>query len=486
MVNFRRSLVINFFASTGTTIIQFIVSLLLARILSPSEIGVFSMTVVFINIAHIFRDFGVGSYLQREAELTPEKIRAAMGVLYTSSWFLAAVIFFASGWVAEWFKEPAIGPVMKVLALGFLFIPLGSITHALLTREFASDKQAFAGIASTLAYAATCLSLGSLGFGTMSLAWANLANILVGAIALIPFRPKGMPWLPSFKRWRGVLHFGLGSLASNCANAVNEAIPDILLGKLGGARQVGLLSRANSTVAIFGYVAGSTVNYGAISYISQAHHRGELLTPLLNRAVALLTGVGWPMLGVTAVLGHEIILALYGQKWLESVPAIPALAITGAIGLLFNYTPTALLALGKPYLSAIPTAVTILSRVAFGILLFDGSLLSFSWAICIATIAAVPVMLVQHHHYLGYTATSMAKAVMPSAITTLFCMAAAALLKLVMPSSVPVLVNLCWITIPITIVWYSTLRLTRHPLVNEVHHFAGSIKAKIFKRPAAK
>jgi O-antigen/teichoic acid export membrane protein len=192
------------------------------------------------------------------------------------------------------------------------------------------------------------------------------------------------------------------------------------------------------------------------------------------------------MLGVTAVLGHEIILALYGQKWLESVPAIPALAITGAIGLLFNYTPTALLALGKPYLSAIPTAVTILSRVAFGILLFDGSLLSFSWAICIATIAAVPVMLVQHHHYLGYTATSMAKAVMPSAITTLFCMAAAALLKLVMPSSVPVLVNLCWITIPITIVWYSTLRLTRHPLVNEVHHFAGSIKAKIFKRPAAK
>ena len=60
---------------------QFIVSILLARLLSPSEIGVYSMTVVFVNIAHMFRDFGVGSYLQREPDLTPDKIRSAIGAV---------------------------------------------------------------------------------------------------------------------------------------------------------------------------------------------------------------------------------------------------------------------------------------------------------------------------------------------------------------------------------------------------------------------
>jgi O-antigen/teichoic acid export membrane protein len=103
MANLRRSLVINFFSSTGATIVQFIVSLLLARMLSPAEIGVFSMTVVFVNIAHIFRDFGVGTYLQREPELTEERMRAAIGVMFTTSWLIAAALFFASGAISRWF-----------------------------------------------------------------------------------------------------------------------------------------------------------------------------------------------------------------------------------------------------------------------------------------------------------------------------------------------------------------------------------------------
>ena len=82
MANLRRSLVINFFSTSGATLMKFVVSVLLARILSPSEIGVFSMTVVFDGIAQIFRDFGVAAYLQREHELTPDKIRSATAVAF--------------------------------------------------------------------------------------------------------------------------------------------------------------------------------------------------------------------------------------------------------------------------------------------------------------------------------------------------------------------------------------------------------------------
>jgi O-antigen/teichoic acid export membrane protein len=64
MVNLRRSLVINFFSSSGAALLQFLVSVLLARMLSPSEIGVYSMTLVFVNFAHVFRDFGVSTYLK--------------------------------------------------------------------------------------------------------------------------------------------------------------------------------------------------------------------------------------------------------------------------------------------------------------------------------------------------------------------------------------------------------------------------------------
>ena len=78
MANLRRSLFITFCSSTGATVLKFVVSVLLARILSPSEIGVFSMTVVFVNFAHVFRDFGVNQYIQRENDLTPEKLQLSL------------------------------------------------------------------------------------------------------------------------------------------------------------------------------------------------------------------------------------------------------------------------------------------------------------------------------------------------------------------------------------------------------------------------
>jgi O-antigen/teichoic acid export membrane protein len=478
MADLRRSLVITFFASSGSTIIHFVVSLILARLLLPSEIGVFSMTVVFVNIAHVFRDFGVGSYLLREPDLTNEKIRAAIGVLFTSSGVIALILFCASGWIADWFDEPGIVPVMRLLSIGFVFIPFGSVTHSLLNREYAAGKQARVAIISTVSYAATCLLLAWSGFGTMSLAWANLVNIIVGAVAYAPYRPKNMPWLPSFRKWGKIVHFGLGSLVSNCAAQINNSMPDIILGKLSGARDVGLLSRANSTVAIFSYVAGSTINYGALTYVSQAHDRGESLTPLLNRTTALLTGTGWPVLGVTAVLGHEIVLALYGSKWLESASAVPLLALAGMINMAFNYTPTALTALGRPYLSAIPVIVTMLVRIIAALLIYDGSLHSFAWVLLIASIAMVPIMLYQQRRYLAYRTSSMMQAIYPSLVVTIVCTLTAFLLRLIMPQQFPALVNLLWAAIPLTAVWYLALRLCRHPLTEEIHHFANGMKMR--------
>lgn len=481
MADLRRSLVINFFSSSGASLLQFIVSVLLARILSPSEIGIFSMTVVVVNIAHIFREFGVSTYLQREPQLTPEKVRAAIGVLITSSWIIALSLYLLSGSIGRWFSEPQIVPVMRVLAMGFIFIPFGSITHSLLIREFAADKQAIVMAVATLTYCITCLGLASLGYGAMSLAWANLANIIVSTLVYIPLRPKGYPFMPSFRHWRDVLHFGAGTLISNCASAVNNAIPDLLLGKLGSARLVGLSSRANSTVSIFTYIAGTTVTYGAVSYMSQAHDRGESLVPILRRATSLLTAFGWPALALTAALGKEIVVALYGERWLDCVPAILPFTLMAAASMLFHYTPVALIAIGRPYLGAVPVLLTLSARLMLGYVLFDGTLISFAWAMCFATIVALPIQAVQQRLYLGFATWALVRSLGRSLLVTVGCVAFAELLRLVLPQSIPAVVRLGLIGFPLIGLWYLMLRVAKHELLHEVHHFAIGCKARILK-----
>lgn len=458
---------------------QFLVSILLARMLSPSEIGVFSMTAVFVNVAHMFRDFGVASYVQREPDLTKDKIRSALGILFTTSWLLALFLYLISASLGTWFHEPGIVPVMRVLALGFLVIPFGSLTHSLLLREYAADKQAVVTAAGTISYCASCLVLAALGFGTMSLAWANLINICTCALAYIPFRPKGMPWMPSFRGWRRVIHFGVGTLLTNCIEAVNGSIADLLLGKLGSARLVGLFSRANSTVSIFSYVAGTTVTYGAVSYLSQAFHRGESLVPTLRRATALLTGIGWPALALTAVLGQDLVMTLYGPKWLDSVPAILPLTIASAFFLLFQYTPSSMTAIGRPYLGAIPQFVTLVMRISFGYLLFNGALESFAWAVCLATMTVVPVQIFLQHRYVQFTPRILLGSVAPSLLVALLCVVVGEVMRALLPSSIPAPVRLLMLGPMLVLTWYGSLRLTHHPLVSEVHHLASGAIGRV-------
>lgn len=479
MANLRRSLIITFFSSSGATLMKFVVSVLLARILSPSEIGVYSMTLVFVNFAHVFRDFGVTQYLQREDELTPDKIRSATGVAFASSWLIALTLFLSSGAIGDWFDEPEIIPVMQVLALGFVFIPFGSVTSALLTREFAAEKQAWVAAISTVCFCVSCLVLAKMGFGSMSLAWANLINILACVFAYIPMRPRNLPWLPSFSHWRDVVVFGAGSLLSNCAMAINNAIPDVLLGKLGTANQVGLLSRANSTVQIFIHVAGSTVSYGALSYLAQTFHRGESLVPTLTRATVLLTGVGWPALALTSVLGHDVVMALYGADWLESVPAILPLTLAAAVAMAFHYIPMAVLAIGRPYMGALPVLGTLMARIAFGVLMYDGSLVRFAWALCVATIVTTPFVAFQQQRCFGLSMPILVRALAPSALVTLGCVLAGIVLAQLMPASLPPLVRLLLMGPLLAAFWYLLLRLTRHALVDEVHRLAAPIKTRL-------
>ena len=119
MPRIRLSLLITFLSSNGSTAVFFLVSLILARLLSPAEIGLYSMTAVFIGIAHVFRDFGVGAYLQQEKDLSPEKIRSASGVLIFTSWLTGAALIVAAGPITVFLAQPSVKPLMLVLAAGF-------------------------------------------------------------------------------------------------------------------------------------------------------------------------------------------------------------------------------------------------------------------------------------------------------------------------------------------------------------------------------
>lgn len=469
MSQLRIPLVITFLSTNGATAVNFLVGLVLARLLSPSDIGIFSITSVLVTIAHIFRDFGVTSYLLREKDLTPEKIRSAFGVLLVTSWTIACALYLLSQPVANYFNEQGIASVMPVLALGFVFIPFGSITNSLLTRDLRARDQATINIFGTTAYAGSSIIFALLGFGYMSLAWANLVNIVVTSLACIPFRPAYAPWMPSLSGWRAITNFGMGALLSNTLNSINNALSDIFLGKMSNAHDVGIYSRANGTAMIFMQVAGPTVNYAALTHLAKSFHASGNITPQLSKANAFLSVLAWPVLGVTALYSSDVILLLYGIQWLECAPLIPFTCAIVACSLSVHFLGPSLIAIGRPYLAILPSLVALTTRLGFLFTIYDGTLISFALGMLYGSLAAIPAYLWIQGKYLKFSMynyfSSQTNSLLVAAATTL----TAWIMSGITPDSLAPVLRLLAVAPPCILIWYIALRATRHPLTEELH-----------------
>ncbi len=454
-------------------------SLVLSRLLSPKEIGIFSITAVLVGFTHVFRDFGVSSYIKRQKVLTDEVLRASIGVLFTSSWILAAILYLSADYWAAFFKQPGISQIMHVQAIGFVLIPFGSISQAVLARNMDIRNTTIVSSISVLVYGTSCIVLAYLGYSYMSMAWANLLNIIISGIGYSVLSPKNLPRLPSFKGWGSVAHFGVGAMLASTLRAIDTALPDIILGKISGPHNVGIFSRGNSTVNIFNSLTSPTVNYFALPYLAKTHHGGEDVGSHVGRSVAYLSGILWPALIVMALLAKEVMEVLYGAAWIESATIVPWLCVCAAIQISFMVLPQALMALNKPYLSALPLGLVVTVKIAVGVTTFDGNLVSFARAVAVAELSAIPIYLLLLDRYVGLKVTDWFRSIIGSLKLCAFVLLQVILLRFALDSIVQPLVRILLAAIWITPGWLAAIFLFNHPLKSEVQTMWGFIKSRL-------
>ena len=112
MTSVRRSFFLSLADSYLAIALQLASTVIIARILTPAEVGVFAIAAVFSTLASMFRDFGVAEYLIQARDLDRDKIRAALGLNIIVSWAMAAMVFLAAPLAAKFYREPGVGDVM--------------------------------------------------------------------------------------------------------------------------------------------------------------------------------------------------------------------------------------------------------------------------------------------------------------------------------------------------------------------------------------
>lgn len=342
----KRSLGIAFLTQYAELIIQFVGVMILARIISSEEIGIYSVAAFLMALLHVFRDFGVAKYIIQEEHLSNEKIRSAFGVAIILAWAVALVLLAFSDLLADFYGEPQIKDILMVMSASFAVTPMGSVLIALFRREMRMQKVAVVRISSTVFQVAVSVLLAMLGYGAMSLAWSNFAGILAFGVAAALLRTPGTPLVPRFRNLREILRFGSIASLGSVVGVAGTNSPDVIIGKAISLAATGYFSRANGLVQIFKTLVSGAVIPLVLPYFARLRRENGDVRGAYHLAVANLTGFAWPFFGVMAILALPVVRTLYGPNWDTSVPVVQVLCLAGAVTALASLAGEVMIAHG--------------------------------------------------------------------------------------------------------------------------------------------
>lgn len=354
----RKALAYSFLDRYAGLLLSIGASMALARLLTPTDIGVFSVTAVLLSFVSNLRDMGAGQYLLQEKELTADRVRATWTVQLGLGLLFAFVVAVAAWPAAAFYREPRMVGLMLVMSLNFAATPFGSLTYVFLMREMRFDRLALMRFVSGVVSACLSIWLAWTGHGPYSLAIGSLCGTIANAALGIYFRPRTFPWLPGLAEVRRVLSFGSRISLSTVVNSAGAGAPDLLLGKLQSLQAAGLYSRANGLASIFHKLVMDAVLSVAIPLLSKANReRADLEAPFVNLQT-YVTAIGWPFMAFLAIYAQPITHLLYGSQWDASVGVLRFLAAGMALLLPGTICSSALNACGAAQRLVRTTVVT--------------------------------------------------------------------------------------------------------------------------------
>jgi O-antigen/teichoic acid export membrane protein len=332
----------------GSKVLIFAATVVLARVLIPSEFGQVGFALLVIGYIETVGDFGISSALIYERDRPEEAANVAFIVSVVAGLFWFAAAYAAAPFVAGFFNDPMVVPIMRAMSFSFVINALGNTHDAILRRDLAFKKRLLPDFSMALVKGLISVALALAGWGVWSLVWGQLIGAAAATIALW----RVVPWRPGLKAsWeaaRKMLTYGGHIVAVNVVSAIVHDADFLIVGRMLGAAALGLYSLAYRTpellITTVIWVIGK-VTFPVYSKLREdpgALANAFLVTLRYLSLITLPAGFG------LAFLGAGFVTTFYGESWVGATLAMQALAVSGALRSLGSHAGDVYKAIGRP------------------------------------------------------------------------------------------------------------------------------------------
>ena len=424
MENTKQSVLSNmvwrFAERSGAQIVQFIVSIVLARILAPEAYGTIALITVFTTILQVFVDSGLGNALIQKKNADDLDFSTVFWTNIIFCIILYSIVFLCAPLIAKFYNNDSLIALTRVISITILISGVKNVQQAYVSKNLIFKKFFFATLTGTIGAAGVGILMALNGFGVWALVTQQLLNLTVDTIVLwitVKWRPK---FVYSFQRLKGLFSYGWKLLVSSLIDTGYNNIRALLIGKIYSSQDLAYYNRGKTFPEIITTNINTAIDSVLLPTMSKAQDDKNRVKEMTRRAIKTSVYIMAPLMMGLAFTSETVIKLLLTDKWIESVPYLCIFCITYMFWPIHTANLNAIKAMGR---SDLFLKLEIIKK-SIGILLLIVtvriSVMAMAYSLLVSSVLSQIINSWPNRKLLGYSYINQIKDILPSILLAVF------------------------------------------------------------------
>ena len=333
--------------------VTFAVSIIIARLLMPTDYAAISIILVFITFANILVSNGFSTALIQKKNADTLDFSSVFYFSVIFSLFLYLILFLIAPFIAIWYNMPILSPALRVLGIRIIISSINSVQHSFVSRNMIFKKFFFSTLGGTIISAIVGIVMAYIGFGLWALVFQYLTNTLIDTIVLwftVRWRPTKEF---SLFRLKVLLSYGWKLLASALIGSVYDDVRTLIIGKIYTKDELAFYSKGQQFPKLIMSNLSTSLMSVLFPYYSKMQNQKEKLRLTVRKTIIISTSIISPMMIGILAISYPLVKLLLTDKWLDCVPYLQVCCIFYLISSIYNIHLQAYKSIGKSGLALI-------------------------------------------------------------------------------------------------------------------------------------
>jgi teichuronic acid exporter len=331
----------------GAQGIQFIVQILLARILDPKDYGLIALIAIFITIANVFVQSGFNTALIQKKHIDEVDLSSVFYLNLLVATLLYVLLFFTAPFIGAFYDITQLIPILRVLSITLFFGAFNSTQNAVIAREMQFKKLFYSSLGAIIVSGITGIYLAYGGLGVWALVAQQLVNQLLITLILwftVKWRPR---LLFSLIRIKGLFSYGWKLLISSLIDTLYMNIRSLIIGKIYNPEMLGFYNRGDQFPSIIVTNIDGSIQSVMLPTLASQQDNRQRVKDIVRRSIVTSSFIVFPMMIGLAVIAEPLVKILLTEKWLPCIPFLQICCASYALWPIHTANLQAINALGR-------------------------------------------------------------------------------------------------------------------------------------------